>query len=64
MDPGGVMMVLRLGAFLSSMTAKPPSTFIWVWAKAAVVPATAAPTRKARRSVSTGFGAATGFLAV
>ena len=26
-EPGGVMGVIRLGIFLSSMTARPPSTF-------------------------------------
>lgn len=43
------MGVSRFGAFLSSMTARPPSTFIWACAMAVEVAATAAPTRNERR---------------
>ena len=51
-DPGGVRGVCRCGAFLSSISARPPSTLIFVCAIAADPMAKSEPARKARREAS------------
>ena len=56
-EPGGVMGVARLGIFLSSMTASPPSTFFSCALRAAVAANTAVVERNARRVSFTCSGA-------
>ncbi len=53
-EPGGVIWVPRRGVTLSSILARPPSTFFSSWAIVAVVVARTVPRRKFRREALDG----------